>query len=336
MLRHKAAPLLVILIVLVIVTMILSSGVLDGRPFSAMFSRGFLANGNLLSIFYKLVIQSCMICGLALILIGGNIDLSVAGQAGICSMVFAWMCQNTQLHWGIIFAIALVMGACLGLINTFLINILKFPPFIATVGMTTIYGGVCNIMTAGNNIQVVRRGVIALGEAKVFGFIPVMFLIAAAIMIIYQFILSRTSFGRSIFMCGGNASAARLSGLNPDRVRMILYVNNGVLASLGGLFYTAQVKLASPTSILQSGFDFRVISASILGGVAFRGGSGSIGGAFIALVLLNVFENMLYVLRANEYWIIVASGVLLVVALLIDYVSEERRRKAMIIAATSK
>lgn len=335
LMRHKAVPLLAILIVFIIITMVASSGVLDGRPFSALFTRGFMSNGNLLNIFYRLVIQCFMLCGIVLILIGGNIDLSVAGQAGINAMVFAWLCQNTAMPWGIILLICMVLAIGLGLINTFLVNVLKFPSFIATIGMASVYAGLCNVITKGNNIQVSRQSFVALGRANLFDFIPVIFLIALVLMIAYQFILSRTTFGRSIFMCGGNPSAARLSGLNPARMRMFLFINNSVLAALGGLLWTAQIKLASPTAIISSGFDFRVISASILGGVAFFGGAGSIGGAFVALLLLNVFENMLTVLKVPDYWIVFASGFVLVVALIIDYIGAERRRRALLVATIS-
>jgi ribose/xylose/arabinose/galactoside ABC-type transport system permease subunit len=338
LMRIKAVPLLIILLILVIATMIISSGVLEGRPFSALFTRGFMSSGNLINIFNKLVIQSFMICGIVLVLIGGNIDLSVAGQAGLTAMVFAWLMKSTGLSWILIFVICVVMAAIFGLINTFLVNRLKFPAFIATIGMSSIYAGLCNIMTKGNNIQISPKGhetFLALGKANIGGWLPVLFVIAALIMIIYQFVLTRTTFGRSIFMCGGNPNAARLSGLKPDRMRMFLFINNSILAAIGGLLWTAQVKLASPTAIVTSGFDFRVISASILGGVAFFGGGGSIGGAFVALLLLNVFENMLNVLNVQDYWIIFASGVVLVIALLIDYISAERRRKALLVAATS-
>lgn len=335
LMRHKAVPLLGILIIFIIITMVVSSGVLEGRPLSALFSRGFMSGGNLLNIFYKLVIQCFMLCGIVAILIGGNIDLSVAGQAGINAMVFAWLCQNTAMPWGVIFLICIVLAIGLGFINTFLVNILKFPSFIATIGMASVYAGLCNVITQGNNIQISRMSFVALGRAKVLDFLPVIFLIALFIMIVYQFVLSKTTFGRSIFMCGGNPNAARLSGLNPDRVRMILFVNNSILAALGGLLWTAQIKLASPSAIISSGFDFRVISASILGGVSFFGGAGSIGGAFIALLLLNVFENMLNVLNVPDYWIVFASGFVLIVALLVDYVNAERRRKALLVAATS-
>ena len=335
LLRHKATPLLILLIVLSLATMILSSGVLKGEPLSSLVTNGFLSKGNLINIFYKLVTQSFMICGIVLILIGGNMDLSVAGQAGICAMIFAWLCQNTGIPWYVILLMAAVMGGLLGLINAFLVNMLKFPPFIATIGMSTVYGGFCNILTKGNNIQISQKSIIALGNAKIAGFLPVTFIIAMIVLIVYQIILSRTTFGRSLFMCGGNPSAARLSGLNPNKMRRFLFINSGVLASIGGVLWSAQVKLASPTALTASGFDFRVISAAILGGVSFRGGSGSVGGAFIALLLLNVFENMLNILGIQSYWILFASGFLLVVALIIDYLGEERRRKALIMAAAS-
>ena len=335
LMRHKAAPLLIILIVLVIVTMLISSGIFDGRPFSALFTRGFMSKGNLLNIFYKLAVQSFMLCGIACILIGGNIDLSIAGAAGISSMVFAWLCQHTQIHWGLLVVIVVVLAAIPGLINTFLVNKLLFPPFIATIGMSTIYAGLCNVMTAGNNIDISRQDFLNFGKISIAGFLPLTFFIAALVMILYQFVLSRTTLGRSIFMCGGNPGAARLSGLKPNRMRMILFVNNSVLAAIGGILYSAQIKRATPTGLVSSGFDFRVISASILGGVSFMGGSGSIGGAFIALVLLNVFENMLNVLGIQPYWILFASGALMVVALIVDYIGAEIRRKALLVASVS-
>jgi ribose/xylose/arabinose/galactoside ABC-type transport system permease subunit len=338
LMRIKAVPLLVILFIFVIATMIVSSGVMEGKPFSALFTRGFLSGGNLIGIFNKLVIQSFMICGIVLILIGGNIDLSVAGQAGLTAMVFAWLCQNTQLNWVFLFVICVVMATIFGLINTLLVNRLRFPAFIATIGMSSIYAGLCNIMTKGNNIQVSaagHQGFLDLGRATIGGWLPVTFLIAAVVMIAYQFVLSRTTFGRSVFMCGGNPNAARLSGLKPDKMRMFLFVNNSILAAIGGLLWTSQIQLASPTAIVTSGFDFRVISAAILGGVSFHGGAGSIGGAFVALLLLNVFENMLNVLEVRSYWIVFATGVILVIALVIDYISTERRRIALLVAATS-
>jgi len=333
LLRNKAFPLLLILVVMAIITMIFSSGVLNGKPLHSLFISGFMASGNLLNVFYGLVIQCIILCGLGVIIMGGSIDLSVAGQAAFGSMIFATLCLSAGLGWGWALIICLIIGAALGLINTFLVNKLQFPAFIATIGMATIYNGLCNAMKGGNVIQIVNPSLLAIVQTRWFGNrIPATFLFAILIIIIYQVVLSRTRFGRSIFMAGGNAAAARLSGLNPNRIRMILFINNGVLAVLGGIIYASQIKQANPAGIQTMAPDMRVIAAAVLGGVSFMGGTGNLGGPLVALLLLNVFNNMLIVLKAPTYWTIFAQGFLLVIALIIDFVGEERRRRALLLA----
>lgn len=328
--RSKSTPLLIILILFIIITMIISSGVFKGEPFSAMFTKGFMSKGNLINIFYTLVIQSLMMCGIACIFISGNIDLSVAGQAAISALVFAWLCKNTALPWPVLFVIVLLLAVCLGLINTFLVNALKFPSFIATIGMASVYSGLCNVMTRGNNIQINRSGFLAIGRAKLFGMIPALFLFAVLMIIVFQFVLSRTTFGRSTYMVGGNRQAARLSGLNPNRIIMVLFLCNSVLAAIGGMLWSSQFKLASPTAIISAAPDMRVIAAAILGGISFMGGSGNLGGAFAALLLLNVFDNMLSVIGVQSYWNVFFQGVILVAALVIDYINHERRKRKLL------
>ncbi len=333
--RHKATPLIIILVVFVIFTMFISSGVLEGGEFSRLFTKGFMAKGNLRSLFNSMVIQCFFICGVTLILISGNIDLSLAGQACFSSMLFAWLCANTALPWGFVLIIILIFAVLMGLVNTFLVNVLKFPSFIATIGMASVYAGLCNVITKGNNISIARQGFNEIGRTT-FGFVPVMFVIGILLVIVYQFILSKTPFGRRTFMCGGNPAAARLAGLKPDKMRRNIFIHNSVLAVLGGLAWTSQVKLANPTGLINAGFDFRAISAAILGGVAFFGGAGSVGGAFAALLLLNVFDNMLTILKVQSYWSVFASGFVLLIALIVDYITEERRRRMLLAAAVTK
>jgi ribose/xylose/arabinose/galactoside ABC-type transport system permease subunit len=272
-------------------------------------------------------------CGIALILIGGNIDLSVGTQAMISAMIFANLVVATPLPWPVALLITLLIAAVFGLINTFLVNFLRFPAFIATIGMSSVYKGLCNVMNGGNNVQIPAsraQGFLTLGSARVGDRFPIIFLFAILLVIVYQFVLSYTTFGRSVYMCGGNPNAARLSGLNPKKITMVLFINNSVLAAIGGLLWTAQLTLASPTAIAAFAPDMKVIAGSILGGVSFMGGSGHLGGALIALVLLNVFNNMLRVLNVQDYWTTFAAGFLLVVALIVDYISAERHRKALL------
>lgn len=321
-LRSKTFPLVIILIVMTVVTMALSKGV-------------FLSGSNILTILYGMVIQVVMLCGIGFILISGNIDLSVGAQAALSTMVFAWLCANAGLPWGIALVITLVVAMCFGLLNTLLVNKLHFPSFIATIGMSSIYRGIAAVMTRGDNIQIAKESFNALGSTNLFGFLPISFVFAIVVLAVFQFILSYTNFGRSVFMTGGNQQAARLSGLNPDRVRMKLFLINSVMACLGGLLWSAQAKLASPTAIIEAGPDMQVISAAILGGIAFTGGSGNLVGGLIGVLLLNVFKNMLIIIGVPTYWTVFAQGFVLALALAIDYISNERRRKALLAASAA-
>ena len=336
MMRNKAIPLLIILIVLIILAMVLSSGILDGQPISNMFDTGFMARGNLLQISYRLVIQLIMMCGIVLVLVGGNIDLSTAGQAALGSMVFAIILRDFPgTPWPLALLVVLLLGVVFGLINTGLVSKLGFPPFIATIGMSSVYRGLCNVLTQGDNIQIAQPNMFAITSSQMLGRrFSSMFLLGLAFVIVYSLLLSRTSFGRSVFMTGGNRVAARLSGLNTNRIRMILFINNGVLAVFGGVLWSSQVRVASPTAIISMEPGIAVISASLLGGVSFWGGSGTLAGPLVALLLLSVFDNILQIVGFQSYWSVFAQGLLLVIALLIDFISEERTRKALLAGAS--
>ena len=327
-LRSKATLLLAVLIVLTLMTMIVGSGVMSGAPFSAMFTTGFMSRMNLVNVFYNLVVQCIMLCGLACLLMSGNIDLSVGGQAQLASMMFAIILVNANLPWGIALVITMVFGAVCGLITTFLTNKLRFPPFIATIGMSSVYAGLANVWTTGNPVPVMHAGFLSIGEAT-YGIFPGIFLIAVVLMIAYQFMLMKTPFGRKIYMIGGNMHAAHLSGLNPMRMRMIMFMNNGILSAIAGVAWTLRNRMAAPTAISTAGYDFRVISAAVLGGVAFMGGSGDIIGGFVGVLLLNVLQNMLDIIGAPTYWNIFAQGAVLIIALILDFFSTERQRKLL-------
>lgn len=321
-LLRKTYPLIIILVVMAVITAVVSHG-------------RFFAKGNMLTVLYGMVIQIMMLCGIGCILISGNIDLSVGGQAALCTLIFARICQRTALPWGVVVIIALAVAMCLGLVNTLLVNKLRFPAFIATIGMSSVYRGLCSVMTNGDNIQITRPGFLALGKTNLFGFLPASFVFAIVVLAVFQFILSYTRFGRNIFIVGGNPPAARLAGLNPDRTRMILFLVNSGMACIGGLLWSAQTKLASPVAIIDAAPDMQVISAAILGGIAFMGGDGNLVGGLIGVLLLNLFKNMLIILGIPTYWTVFAQGFVLAVALGIDYVSNERRRKALLAASAA-
>ena len=320
-LQSRSAFLLIILVALIIVIVFITNG-------------SFLMPGNIRGIFLSLIVQAIMLTGLTCLLIGGEIDLSMAGQATVSAMLFAQINVSLPaIPWGINLVICLCFGAGIGLLHSFYVNVLKFPSFIATIGMASVYSGIAQIWTRGNCFPIARQGFDTIGNVAIFDRFPVLFVIAGIIVIAYGFVLSRTIFGRNAYMIGGNAAASRLSGINVNRVRMTLFINNSVLASLAGIFWAALMKMASPTAITTSLPDFTALSAVILGGVAFFGGHGFIAGAFCGLALINVFNNTLTLLGVPSYWNVTAQGALLVIALIIDDLNEKRVKNALLAAA---
>ncbi|MBR2831367.1 MAG: ABC transporter permease [Oscillospiraceae bacterium] len=321
--------LLIILIILIIIAVLISSDVLHG---GSPFGKGFFSTVNLRSLFYQMVVPLFMMCGLGMLLIGGNIDLSVAAQATLFNAFFAVMCRDTSLPWWVIFIMALVIAAIVGLLHAFMVLRLHFPAFIATIGMSSVYTGIAGWLLNLTNVNVNNAAFLSIAKTTVFKLIPLTFLLGVVLVFICQFILSKTTFGRNCFAAGGNAFASRLAGINTGRTTTILFVLCSVFTCLGGLFYVSQTKKADPTALTGSAPNMTALSAVMLGGVAFSGGTGGMTGPLIALLVMRVLDNVLTILSVKTYWNTFAVGALLIVALIMDYLQAEKRRKALLAA----
>lgn len=264
--------------------------------------------------------------GISCLLISGQIDLSTAATGMLAGVLISFLLQ-WHLPWIIALVVTLCFGAVIGLINAFFVNVLNFMAFISTLGMSTILSGVALMMTNAKTIAISDKDFWMLGSSNVFDVIPLPFFIAVMVLFVYGVMLSSTRFGRWIMMAGGNANAARLAGIKPKRITTILFVNNSVVASLAGALMSARMHMGSPTAIL--GTDLDAITASVLGGVSFVGGSGGMTGVFIGILLLNSFKNGLVVVGLDAYYQVVASGILLIAALTLDFFREKSRLRAL-------
>ena len=153
------------------------------------------------------------------------------------------------------------------------------------------------------------------------------FLITIVLLVVYGVILKRTRFGRQVYMTGGNANAARLAGINPKMISTILYINSGMIATIAGILTAARVNMGSPTAIVSYNLD--AITVAVLGGISFTGGTGSMSGVFIGILLFNSFKNGLVISGLDSYYQIVASGLLLMAALILDFYREKSRLNAL-------
>ncbi|MDR2356961.1 MAG: ABC transporter permease [Oscillospiraceae bacterium] len=300
---------------LAIVTIVLAA-------FFQIMNSNFLSLDNLKGIMNACSLSGTITVGMACLLMSGSIDLA-AGAEGCFGGVMCALLLRTMMPWPVALFITVLIGMVFGLINAFLCNVMGFMPFIATIGMQSVIKALALIITRSQNIAIADKSFWAVGTSTLWIF-PMPFVIMAALMIAYGIMIANTRFGRRMLLCGGNRQAARLAGVNPKKVSTIMFVNSGAIASIAGAVLAARMHSASPTSVV--GAEMDGMTAAIIGGVSFLGGGSSgMGVVFIGLLLLNTFQNGLTTIKLDAYWQTVASGGLLIIALVIDFYREKRR-----------
>ena len=276
---------------------------------------------NIRVILSQIVISALLVIGASYLMISGNLDLSSAATGTLCGMIMAAMLKG-QMPWPFAVIIALLLGGMVGLINAILINELNFQGFIATMAVGLVAEGFTYV-TNSLAIPIENETVVAIANGRFLdNTIPYSMFGVFIIFLIYGIILSRSKFGRQVYLVGGNRRAANLSGINPKKMSYKLFINNAMLSALAGCLFAAQMRSSSSTGI--SSNRMTGITAAMLGGISFGGGSGGMGGAFVGLLIINAFGNGLTIMKLSIYWTTFSSGALLVAALLLDYLLSRR------------
>jgi ribose transport system permease protein len=249
--------------------------------------------------------------GMTLLIIGGMIDLSVAGIIALTAVTLATLLGVVPL--GVALIISLAVGGGLGLINGLMVTKLNFPPFIATYAMMNVYLAAAFIWTHASTLPLNNDTFLALAAGEVFG-VPSFFVLLIAGALGCSFLLQRTRFGRDLRAIGSSEPASRMAGLAVDRTRILAFVLFGLLTSL----------LSSASANMSIGYELNVIAVAVVGGTTLLGGSGTLFGTVTAAILFSALDNALNLLNVPSYWQYVVAGVVLAVAL----VAASRRERA--------
>ena len=291
-------------------------------------NHNYLSLTSIRGIFNSGFVMGILAVGIGCLMISGMIDLSTGSTGMLAGILIAFL-LNADIPWVPALLVVLVFGVFTGLANAFFVNFMHLVPFISSLAIGTIYGGVALIITKAANIPISNKSFMSLGLVNI-GVFPLAFFIAIILIVIYGIVMANTGFGRRVYMTGGHANAARLAGINPKKITTILFVNNSVIACLAGALMTSRMNMGSPSAV--HGSDLDAITAVVLGGVAFMGGSGNLFGVFLGVVLISCFQTGLTVIGFNPYFQVVAKGLLLVAALVLDYYRENARMKSLIAA----
>jgi len=293
----------------------------------------FVKPANLAVIMRFIATFGMLAIGEVLVIITGGIDLSVGSMLAFTGVITAWMMLKgvgSIPPIGVIPAIliTLVVGALVGIWHGTFVTKLKIPPFIITLGTYLIARGLAanitrgypQVFDSGHPFLILGQGDLArlfgLQGGGLFGAIPISFVILLFIATIIYVILNHTPLGYRIYAVGGNLEAARLSGVNVDRVRIFCYATSGFLAALTGVILAS--RLGQGTPVVGSAYELWAIAAAVIGGTSLMGGEGTVLGALLGAAIMGVMQNGMVVLNLSSYIQDVILGMVLVIAVVYD------------------
>lgn len=288
----------------------------------ALSSPNFLNRANLIALLVGLSFDMIVAVGMTILMASGGFDMSVGSTLALAGAVAGYSITKfgAPVWMGIV--LGLLTGAVIGLTNGLLVTKIRVNPFIATLGMMQVGRGIVFLATSGLGISNLPDAFNYFGQEKWLGLqIPVW--IMAFLVIVAEILLRRSSYFRQSYFVGGNERSARLSGIDSDKVKIVNYVIVAVMAAISGLLLAGRMGTASVSAGL--GAELRVISAVVIGGASLSGGEGSIIGALLGVILLNLISNGLNLLGINVYWQNVVIGGVLIVAVAADSLSHRSK-----------
>jgi ribose transport system permease protein len=272
----------------------------------------FLTETNLLIVTQQSSINIVLAAGMTFVILTGGIDLSVGSILAASAMVAVMV--SLVPEWGMLgVPAAILVGLGFGVINGLLVAYIKLPPFIVTLGSLTAVARLLGQDTTVFNSDLPFD---FIGNGSLFG-IPWLVIIALSVVVLSWLVLKRTVLGTWIYAVGGNAEAARLTGIKVPLVLLFVYGVSGLLAGLGGAMSAARLYAANGLQLGQS-YELDAIAAVILGGTSFVGGVGSIWGTLIGGLIIAVLSNGLILAGVSDIWQYIIKGLVIIVAVALD------------------
>lgn len=283
----------------------------------ALIDPAYVSVGNFVDIVKQATINGILAIGITFAIISGGIDLSIGCTFAI---VIVAVGQLTVLGVPPILAILLgaVLGAIMGSINGLLITKMNLQPFIATLGTMSVFRGLAYVVTGGWPVLGIPDSYRSMLGAKVVGDVPISIFVLFGIAIVTHILLKKTRFGNYLFAVGGNEEAAKLSGVNVDRTKIIAYSICGFCAAFAGMIMLANLGTGEPAS--GQGYELDAIAASAIGGTRMAGGKGSILGTLLGALLLAALKIGLIITGVSTFWQYIVTGIIIIIAAYFEFI----------------
>lgn len=285
----------------------------------SLLSPAFLTVTNLLNILRQTSVHGIMAVGMTFVILTSGIDLSVGSILALTGVLCAGF---EHAGWSLFFIVAatLGIGGIVGLVNGALIAKGRVTPFVVTLGMMSIARGLALIYAGGYPISGFGRSFRYIGAGYLLK-LPLPIIIFLFTLLLASVVLHNTKVGKYIYAIGGNEEAVRLSGINSDNYKMFTYVVSGLTSALGAIVLTSRLNAGEP--IAGTGYELDVIASVVIGGTSLMGGRGGVWGTFIGALLIGTINNGMNLLGISSYFQLVAKGLIITGAVLLDRLREE-------------
>jgi len=300
----------------------------------AFATPSFLTQSNLMNIFKQTSVNALISAGMLVCLITAGIDLSVGANAIFCTCMMGMMIQRGVTNPLLMIFVGIASGALIGFVNGTLLTRLHLPhPFVSTLGMKNVLWGLALLVVNSQIVSGFPAQVTWLGSATLpnsiplFGGFPISFLLALIIFAVMGVFLSKTALGRSVYCVGGNAEAARLSGIKSANVLTFCYTLSGLMSAFAAIVLIGRGGIANGANAIQP-YDTDAIAACIIGGASFSGGKGTMSGTMIGALIITVIRNGLQLLSVSTAVQNIVIGLVIILAVLIDVTRERMEAKA--------
>ena len=270
--------------------------------------------GNITNLLGQISVLSLAACGATILIISGNFDISVGANIGLSTVVMAILMRSglyPPLAAAVGVFISILCGTSIGAASI----LFQAPSFIISLAAIGVFQGIALFITQGT-IQTIYGQFETLGGAKIFNFIPLLFVIALAGYGVIHFILSHTQLGRSVYAIGNNPRAAYLAGINVYRRKLIFFAINGLFIGVASMLLLSRVGAAQPST--GTGIELQAIGSVVIGGTPMSGGKGNALGTFCGVLLWGVIGNALNMMRVDPYIQDVVIGLLIIFAVAVS------------------
>lgn len=282
----------------------------------------FLTSRNMTNILSQVSFTAVLALGQTFVMLTGGIDLSVGSVLGVTSMVGAMLMKSTDSVFLAVF-ITLLLGAAIGCVNGLLVSRFDIPAFVVTLGMMQVCRSADYLLSGGHAVNKLPDSFRAIAGVEIFTGFRVYYLAIILLFIVIHWVLSNTKLGRNTYAIGSNVEATRLAGVNTKLYTLLPYIISGLMAAIGGLLMGSRFGAVDPNN--GNGYEMNTLAAVVIGGCAMTGGKGTILGTAIGVLFMGVLTNGLDITGVSPYWQGVATGTVLILALLFERMTNRKK-----------